>query len=54
MVVLLGIIFFHILVILRGKTGNDENVPYLSVLLITVCLVAYVVLMLSRMESPQL
>lgn len=56
MVILFGIIFFHILVILRCKMSEKEGkegLPYLSVFLISVSLVGYVVIMLFLMDPPQ-
>ena len=54
MKILMGIIFFHLLVILRARFGStNDSVPYVSILLITICLVGYVVLMMFLMEVPQ-
>lgn len=53
MVILFGIILFHILVILRCRVSEKEDLPYLSVFLLTMCLVGYVVTMLFLMEPPQ-
>jgi len=53
MKILLGIIFFHLLVIVRARIGARDGVPYSSILLITICLVGYVVLMMFLMEVPQ-
>ncbi len=53
MKILLGIIFFHLLVIVRARMRPNGGMPYISILLITICLVGYVVLMMFLMEVPQ-
>lgn len=53
MKILFGIIFLHMLVILRCKTSSSNKVPYISTLIISGLLVAYVVVMLFMMEPPQ-
>jgi uncharacterized membrane protein len=51
MKVLLGIIFFHILVILRAKIGKNANPPYISTLVITLLMVAFVMFMMYTTET---
>lgn len=53
MKILLGIIFFHLLVIFRAKFSGSDKIPYLSTFVITVLLVAYVVAMLFSMTPPE-
>lgn len=54
MKILFGIIFFHMLVILRCRFSvKEENVPYISVLVLSMLMVGYVVLMLFNMETPK-
>lgn len=53
MTILLGIIFFHLLVIFRAKFSVSEGTPYLSTFFITVLLVAYVVVMIFSMTPPE-
>lgn len=52
MKILLGIIVFHLLVIMRSKTSKKEGVPYFSTFIISVLLVVYVVFMMHNMEEP--
>lgn len=51
--ILLGIIFFHLLVIFRAKFLQKDSIPYLFTFFITVLLVAYVVVMLFSMTPPE-
>lgn len=51
--ILLGIIFFHLLVIFRAKFTLKDDIPYISTFVITVFLVAYVVVMLFSMTPPE-
>ncbi len=53
MKVLLGIIFFHLLVVLRSKIGKNTTPPYISTLVITLVMVAFVMFMMFIMEPPQ-
>lgn len=53
MKILLGIIFFHVLVILRCRVSAHEEVPYISTLFISMLLTAFVVVMLFNMETPE-
>lgn len=53
MTVLLGIIGFHLLVILRAKQSIRERVPYVTTFFLTVLMVAFVVAMMYAMEPPQ-
>lgn len=50
---LFGIIIFHILILLRTQSSEDKNIPYGSVFLFTVFLVAFVALTMMRMEIPE-
>jgi len=54
MKILLGIIFFHLVVIFRAKFASNDSLPYVSTFLFTVLLVAYVVVMLFSMAPPEL
>lgn len=51
--VLLGIIGFHLLVILRAKQSFRESVPYITIFFLTVLMVAFVVAMMYAMEPPE-
>lgn len=53
MKVLLGIIFFHVLVIVRSKISDKETVPYISTLVISMVLVVFVLFMMFTMDKPQ-
>ncbi|MEX1261868.1 MAG: hypothetical protein WD381_04680 [Balneolaceae bacterium] len=53
MTILLGIIFFHFLVIFRAKFSEKDTIPYLSTFIMTALLVAYVVAMLFSMSPPE-
>lgn len=53
MIILFGIIFFHLLVIFRAKFSEKENIPYLSTFVMTALLVSYVVAMLFSMPPPE-
>lgn len=51
--VLLGIIGFHLLVILRAKQSLREKAPYATTFFLTVLMVAFVVAMMYTMEPPE-
>lgn len=51
--ILLGIVFFHLLVILRAKQAVNERPPYMTTLFLTAMMVIYVVIMLYSMEAPE-
>lgn len=53
MEVLLGVIFFHIMVILRAKIGINAKMPYISTFIITLLMVAFVMFMMYTIETPQ-
>ena len=53
MKVLLGIIFLHLLVIIRAKQPDGAEVPYLTIFLITLAIVLYVVYMMFSMDVPE-
>lgn len=53
MKVLLGIIFFHVLVIVRAKMQDDEDLPIISTAVLTLVMAGYVILMMYTMEEPQ-
>lgn len=53
MSILLGIIFFHLLVILRARLTIEERSPYATTFVITVFMVVYVVAMMYKMEPPE-
>ena len=51
---LLGIIFFHVLVIISAKTSRDEeSFPVITTAVITLMLTGFVVLMMFTMEEPE-
>ncbi len=52
MTILAGIIFFHLLVILRNKMSDEESVNTVSTLFLSILLVAFVVYMMFNMEEP--
>jgi hypothetical protein len=52
MKILLGIIAFHLLVIVRSQVSKKEGPPYISVFFISVLLVLYVIVMLHLLEEP--
>ena len=52
MVILLVIIFFHTLVIMRAKTGLESRLPYVSILMLSMALVAGVTLLMITMKVP--
>lgn len=54
MKILIAIIFFHALILLRVQTTVKDRIPYLSIAVITVALVASVFILLSKMEGPEL
>lgn len=49
---LLGIIFFHVLLIIRSKMSDGDDFPVISTAVITLVLTAFVVLMMYTMEEP--
>ncbi len=53
MKILLGIIFFHLLVIYRAKFSIGDGTPYLTTFFLTVLLVGYVVVMMFIMPMPE-
>lgn len=53
MIVLLGIIIFHLLVMLRAKLSVKGGVPYATTFFLTVLMVTYVVAMMYTMEPPE-
>ncbi len=53
MTVLLGIISFHLLVMLRAKQTISERVPFTTIFVLTLLMVAYVVFMMYGMEPPE-
>lgn len=52
MKILIGIIFFHLLVIIRSKMSEGKEVPYFSTFILSLLLVGYVVFMMFNMEDP--
>ncbi len=52
MKVLIGIIFFHLLVIIKSKMSEDDEVSYISVFFLSLLLVLFVVYMMFTMEEP--
>lgn len=53
MKIILGIIAFHILVLLIGRVADDRKKgPYIFVLLITLLLTGFVTYMLFNMDYP--
>lgn len=53
MTILLGIIGFHLLVLLRTQVLNDKKMPTASVVVITLLLVIFVMFMLMKMDEPE-
>jgi hypothetical protein len=53
MKILLGIIFFHLLVLFRAKFFIRDGIPIFSIFLLTVLLVVYVVMMMFIMPVPE-
>ena len=53
MTVLLGIICFHLLVMLRAKQAFREKAPYVTTFFLTALMVAYVVFLMFGMEPPE-
>jgi len=53
MKILMGIIFFHLLVLFRAKYFMRDGIPYLSIFFLTVLLVVYVVFMMFIMPIPE-
>lgn len=53
MIILFGIIFFHMLVIICSRISGKKGVPYIPTTVITVVLVLFVVFMMYTMEKPQ-
>jgi hypothetical protein len=53
MKILMGIIFFHLLVLFRAKYSMRDGVPFLSTFFLTVLLVIYVVFMMFIMPVPE-
>ena len=49
---LVGIILFHYLVLLRAKRSAPGSLPWLSLILLSLCLIVYVVWMMQNMEVP--
>ncbi|MEX0721759.1 MAG: hypothetical protein WD059_13885 [Balneolaceae bacterium] len=52
MKILLGIIAFHVLVIIRAKLSDEDNVPFISTAVITLLLTIFVAFMMFEMEEP--
>lgn len=52
MIVLIGIISFHLLVIFRAKQSIRERGPYITTFFLTVLMVAFVVAMMYTMKPP--
>lgn len=52
MTILLGIIVFHMLVLIRSKMSSGEEAPYFSTFIISLLLVGFVVYMMFTMEEP--
>lgn len=53
MTTLLGIIFFHVLVIIGAKMGENDDLPVISTVVLTMLLTGYVVYMMFTMEKPE-
>ncbi len=53
MTVLLGIIAFHLLVILRARLSFRERAPYATTFFLTALMVAFVVAMMHTMQPPE-
>jgi len=53
MKILMGIIFFHLLVLFSAKFSAEDGFPYISTFFITALLVVYVVVMLFIMPVPK-
>lgn len=53
MKILLGIIFFHLLVLYRSKFTAHDGVPYISIFFLTLLLVVFVVVMMFLMPVPE-
>lgn len=53
MTILLGIISFHLLVLLRTQLTHDKRVPYGSLTTITLLLVIFVMITLVVMKEPE-
>ncbi|MCC5941163.1 MAG: hypothetical protein JJU37_06425 [Balneolaceae bacterium] len=53
MKILMGIIFFHMLILYRAKFSIDGGIPILSTFFLTVLLVIYVVIMMFIMPVPE-
>lgn len=51
--VLLGIIAFHLLVMLRAKQSIRGKAPYATTFFLTVLMVTFVVAMMYTMEPPE-
>ena len=54
MKILIVIIFFHTLVVLRAKLKVHDTPPRLTVLLISLAMVAAVAILMIKMEYPGL
>lgn len=54
MEILIVIIFFHTLVVLRAKLKVQDTPPNLTVLLISLAMVAAVAMLMIKMEYPGL
>lgn len=50
---LLGIITFHIMILLRTQSSKNRTVPYISVFFLTVLLVAFVAFFMMNTDKPE-
>ncbi len=53
MTVLLGIIAFHLLVMVRAKQAISDRIPFLTVFVLTALMVAYVVFKMYGIQPPE-
>jgi len=54
MTTLLGILCFHLLVLVRAKQTEQDGIPYLSTLFLTIGLIAFVITMMFNTDVPEL
>lgn len=52
MTILLTIIFLHVLVIVRAKISEGDNVPYFSTAILSLIMTGFVLYMMIQMEQP--
>lgn len=52
MKIILGIIAFHLLIIMRTNLSGSRRLPYIAIIVITLLMVVFVLFMMYTMERP--